>query len=465
MSSTKPRRVLGYARVSSAEQALGTSLQDQQNAIHAHAQKRGLNVDRMYVEAESAIYEKAERREQVQALMTEVRADDLVLVDKIDRWSRDPEFAYGSIRTILEKDAHFFAIGDDCDPSTPQGDSMLGLRIFFAREEHKRIRLRMVGTRKLLRDRGLYAEGLPPWGYKRTGGKGPERNVLLVDEVEAPRVRDMFRLSIEGYSLSEIARKIGVHRDRIRTVLRSRHYLGEIKDSSGEWIQARHPPIVDLKTFARSMMAIEERRKGDRRARADSHTQTWWLRDLARCALCGAKMSAAYGGHGRDYYFCYKRCTNRFVRVDRVEHEAIGLFVERLAELREDLAKSSKPIATVDASASLERKRVQVQVRRERFIEMYADGAISRERLREEMSKLDAERTRIDALATVDPPVSREQKRQALRNVASVRTAWDGATPQERRALAQSFARCVRIAPGQTPIFEWYSAEELARRA
>ena len=42
---------------------------------------------------------------------------------------------------------------------------MLGFRILFAREEHKRIRQCMVGTRQLLRDRGYYVEGLPPFGY------------------------------------------------------------------------------------------------------------------------------------------------------------------------------------------------------------------------------------------------------------------------------------------------------------
>jgi hypothetical protein len=37
---------------------------------------------------------------------------------------------------------------------------MLGVRVLVAREEHKRIRERMVGTRKLLHDRGHYAEGV-----------------------------------------------------------------------------------------------------------------------------------------------------------------------------------------------------------------------------------------------------------------------------------------------------------------
>src|SRR5579859_887917 len=115
---------LGYARVSSAEQARGTSLQDQQDTIRAYAQKRGLTVDRMYVEAESGVYEKLERREQMRALLRDASAGDLVLVDKIDRWSRDPAFTHTSVRDLLAKGVKFYAVSDDCDPSTDSGDSM-----------------------------------------------------------------------------------------------------------------------------------------------------------------------------------------------------------------------------------------------------------------------------------------------------------------------------------------------------
>jgi site-specific DNA recombinase len=151
-----PRRVLGYARVSSEEQARGTSLQDQQDAIRTYAAARKLKVDRFYVEAESAVHEKIERREQIQSLLRDVRKGDLVLCDKLDRWSRDPEFTYRSVRELLAAGASFYAVGDAIDASTPEGDTALGFRILFAREEHKRIKQRMVGTRQLLRDRGYY---------------------------------------------------------------------------------------------------------------------------------------------------------------------------------------------------------------------------------------------------------------------------------------------------------------------
>lgn len=66
-------RALGYCRVSSLEQATGTSLRDQQAAIEAHAAARGVVLAHVYVEAESGIHENNERREQMQALLRDVR--------------------------------------------------------------------------------------------------------------------------------------------------------------------------------------------------------------------------------------------------------------------------------------------------------------------------------------------------------------------------------------------------------
>ena len=108
---SRPRRVYGYARVSSEEQALGSSLRDQQASIAAYAKSLGLEVTRFFVEAQSGIRAREEQRVEMQALLAIVKTGDLVLCDKIDRWSRDAEFSYGSVRRILEAGASVYAVG------------------------------------------------------------------------------------------------------------------------------------------------------------------------------------------------------------------------------------------------------------------------------------------------------------------------------------------------------------------
>ncbi len=472
-------RVLGYARVSSVEQGHGSSLGDQQAVIAAHAKARGLPAPRFYVETESGIHEKIERRERIRALLAEVRAGDLVVCDKIDRWSRDPEFTYRSIREILTAGASFFAIGDACDPSTPEGDTMLNFRVLFAREEHKRIKLRMVGTRTNLRNQGYFVEGLPPFGYRRSlpkGTKGPEKNILRIEEREAETVREAFRLCIQGRSMNQIAADLGLNRDRVHEALHARVYRGEIQNRAGEWIKAKHPAIVDADTFARAQAAVAGRRHGPAPGADAAETSDWILRDVARCALCGSRMGAAYAGprEARRYYYrCLAKCAARgpransgaYVPVRKVEAQAEPLIVARLEELREELAREPKTEPTAAAS-DLPERRARLQRKREKCHEMYSDAMMTRDELRAAMAKLDAQATRLDAEEDAarrpTPLAGKDARRAMLRQVRAIAEAWEEATAEEKRTIVGQLAHVVQLAAGQCCGFAWRTAEELA---
>jgi DNA invertase Pin-like site-specific DNA recombinase len=474
------RRVLGYARVSSAEQALGTSLRDQQEAIRAFAAARGIADVRMYVEAESAIHEKIERREQVHALLRDVRAGDVVVCDKLDRWSRDIVFTHSSVRQVLAAGAGFFSVAENLDASTADGDFQLGIRAVLAKEEHRRIRIRTVGTRKLLRERGLYVEGKPPLGYRRArpkGHKGADKNVLAVVPEEAATVAEIFRRYVGGESMRSVAGALGLKLDRVKDALHRRVYVGEVQTGQGEWIRGQHEAIVDAKTFARAQERIAQRRLGGPRPRsAPSETSTWILRDVARCAHCAAKMAAAYAGPRdarRYYYRCSKRCQSRgtratngsFVPVAEVEEQVGALVLARLEELRHDIARGAEP-DSAPRLVDFDAKRRALALRRDRILVEFEYGHIDREQLRAKLAKLDAERLRVDAdeqeAATTSVLASADVRRALLREITAVRIAWSHATESERRELVGLLASSVRLAKGRAPVPVWRTAEELA---
>lgn len=476
-----PRRVLGYARVSSAEQALGTSLRDQQEAIRTYAQARGVGLVLMYVEAESAVHEKIERREQIQALLREVRSGDLVVCDKLDRWSRDPEFTHGSVGRIKAAGAAFFAVAENLDASTHEGDFMLGIRAVLAKEEHRRIRIRTVGTRKILRDQGLYVEGLPPLGYRRgapRGAKSADKNVLVIVPDEADVVRAIFRRYVAGRSMTQLAGDLGLSLDRVKDALHRRLYTGEVQNARGEWIRGRHEAIVEPALFLRAQETIARRKLGGPRVREQvSETSTWVLRDVAVCFLCGAKMGAAYAGpkdeRRRHYYRCVKRCqslgsranNSAFVPVREVEDAAAPMVLARLADLRDELGRGPEP-ATSARAVDFGARRDQLAARRERVLMQFEDGAMDRDRFRARIATLDAERMRIDAeeQAAARPAALADAtvRRELLGELRTIQKAWRQATPQDRRTIVNLLALAVRVAKGREPRFVWRSAEELA---
>lgn len=474
----RTRRIIGYARVSSQDQALGTSLRDQQDSIRSHAARLGLKVDRIYVEAESAVHEKIERREQIQSLLRDVRNGDLVLCDKLDRWSRDPEFTYRSVREILAAGASFYAISESCDPSTPEGDTALGFRILFAREEHKRIKERMVGTRRKVRDLGYYVEGTPPMGYRRAapkGHKGLEKNVLVIVPDEAATVVRLFKRYIAGASMAQLAERFDLKIDRVKDALHRRLYIGEIQNTAGEWIRGKHAPIVDAATFQRVQDLIAERRRGGTRAHAGTETDDWMLRDVARCLHCEARMGAAYAGapgKRRYYYRCIKTCrakgpranTGTYVSVRTVDEEVAALIEARLANLREQLATPFVP-TVVARPVDFTARRKHLDARRARLLKQHEMSLVTDAELRAGCERIDAERLRLTAAENahlaISPLASATVRQEMLRDVTVLRRQWRNASGVQRRAIASHLLVSIGIAVGLAPRPKWRSAEDL----
>lgn len=432
-----------------------------------------MTVSEFYVEAASSLREKLEHRTEMQRLMRDVAAGDLVLCDKLDRWSRDPEFTYGSIRRILERGARFYAVSDACDPSTVEGDTMLNFRVLFAREEHKRIKQRMVGTRKILRDQGYFAEGLPPLGYVRRSPKGtrdPEKNALAIDPAKAAIVRRIFALCISGNSLAEISAALGVGRDTVYGVLRRRVYLGEVRSSAGEWIRGKHEPIVDASTFARAQDSIERRRlAGPGKIVGSFTTSDWILRDVAVCAHCGAKMSSAFAskteaGYRRLYYRCSHKCTSRFVAVRKAEEEASAMVLARLVELREEIARG--PDRAPKTSRDYDEELRAVDRRRKRIVEAFEDGGTTRDEMRAKLARADLQRAAIeadrDAARAPSALADASTRRAVYRDIRAIERAWRKAQPKHRRELVRLLASAVKLAHGRSPEPVWFSLEDLA---
>lgn len=475
----RPRRVLGYARVSSAEQALGHSLRDQQDRIKAYAASCGLKVERLYVEAESAVHEKIERREQIRALLDEVRAGDLIVVDKLDRWSRDIVFTVSSVRDIRARGANWFSVEERLDASLPDGQLMLEMRAVFAAEEHRRIRIRTVGARKVLKAHGMFSEGMVPFGYRRALPKGQKsltKNVLVVEPREAALVVRMFELCAAGRSLSRIADAMardGVSYETIARALSNRIYLGEMKGVNGHWIKAQHEAIIDADLYARAEAARGERRMGGARPRsAPSETSTWILRDVAHCALCGRKLASSYAGpkdgKRRWYYRCVysSDCTREHIKVREVEALAEPMIVDRLTELRDELAKrpanAREPAPIVDHAA----KRARLDKQRANLLDAYADDLLTKDDLRARLAKIDAEKLKIDAAeaaAKKSPALaSPKARRELLAQVRVLTHAWAHATPEERRAIVGLLVMQAKLRAGAPPIMVWRRAEDLA---
>jgi site-specific DNA recombinase len=467
------RRVYGYARVSGAEQGrTGTSLAGQSEAIERYAAAHGLRAPDIRIEVDSGANES---RVELAAVLGELSDGDVVLVTRVDRWSRDIVHAVKTVRDLVARGVRWIAIEDGIDASTPNGASTLGIMAWAADNERQRIRERTVGRRKALRDQGHFVEGLPPIGYAR----GKKRNLVVVP-AEADVVREAYRLCIDGRSLRQIAKTMRLlmperHKwdhPSLHRVLRNRVYLGQLKTTRGEWIDA-HDAIITRSVFERAQRAMQSRRKGGRRASA-TRTNEWLLRSIASCSKCGARMGPAYGGTRRvgveiNYYACNTRLADRscslpYCRVEAHDEAALELLGDQLAALRDELATPST--SGKRKRPSTKRRRGQLMQRRARLIDLAADGHLESADLQTRLDAIDRSLADLDDLdqsrAASDAAESPEARRHALRSIQAIEATLAAAPVPARREILTALAERITL-DGEHVIIEWKPLENLVR--
>ena len=275
------QRAAAYVRVSTNRQAEHeTSLADQVAAITAYCEARNIELAEVFREPGASATD--DNRPQFQAMIEAATARerpyDLIIVHSFSRFFRD-QFEFERYRRKLAKaKVELISITQDVGEGAT-GDLVRSILSKFdeyqSAETAKHVRRSMVAN---ARD-GFWNGSRPPLGYKvviaeRRGDK--DKKVLAVDETEAPLVRQIFSLYLEGDGASG---PLGIkkivswlnprnytyrgkpfHVSNVDAVLRrttyaGTHYFNQKDSRSGErrpreeWVPMAVPPIIDEETF------------------------------------------------------------------------------------------------------------------------------------------------------------------------------------------------------------------------
>lgn len=458
----KPLRVYGYCRVSTDTQGeQGTSLDSQRDEILAYCRSQGYPEPTIYTEIESGGEERLSKRVELTRLMREVRAGDLVVVAKQDRWTRSTLHFLQSTAELTKRGVRFFSLAERFDPALPEGKMASAVMAMVSEQERSRILARTQQGRKRLRRTGELTEGHPPVGYTR------KDRTFVVDEAGAKLVREMYRLCVAGWSTPRLAAKFGKGQSSVMVILRNRTYTGETQTDvdSNLWL-VTHEAIVDKATWLAAQSALSSRMLGGRPLEGRSRTAGWLLRGIARCAECNARMGAGYGKTtASDVYICQRRkglgAVCRAPRANRVAADVAAerLVVARLDDLRGALSalpKKRKP----SPGAPMDLQRQRLRKRRDALIDLAVDGLVAKDDLRARLADIDRDIERIEQPAPA-PEVTAKDMRATLAVVGAMRRSWDEWDVEERRKAIGLLAREVLFRDG-APVFVWKTPEELA---
>jgi len=301
-------KVATYRRVSSEEQVDGYSLDAQRDAMRDYSKSKGWEI---ITEYEDGGYSGSnDNRPGFINMMSAANAGlfDVILVHKLDRFSRNREHAVVYKSQLRKKGIRVVSVSEPLDDSP---SSLITEAVLEAYNEYFLINLRSEirkGKYQGARN-GDYQGGALKFGYTLQDDKGKHK--IVVDSKETGIVTTIYNKYNSGMTLSQLTRWLndqGVPTknkgrwfvQKLSKILKDRTYIGE--GTYGEVIMP-FPPIIPTDLFDRVQARLSSKKHSGRPA-----NRVYLLSHLGRCGECGASLLHETQRRWR-YIYCYNQST------------------------------------------------------------------------------------------------------------------------------------------------------------
>jgi DNA invertase Pin-like site-specific DNA recombinase len=304
---------------------------------------------------------------------------DVVVVYKVDRLSRSLLDFAKVMERFNKGNAAFVSVTQNFSTADAMGRLTLNILMSFAEFEREMIGERTRDKVQAARKKGRWTGGQVPLGYDLKEGK------LVINELEALTVRDVFATYLEKRSSLEVVRalvtkgrptkhhvsRLGRVRppkpwdlDAVLRILKNPVYAG-LTSCGDELFEGEHTGLVGREEFQRVQALLE----GKQRER-EVKPSRYLLKDLVRCMACAGPMSPAStrrGGREYRYYRCYARgkqgkevCTGKPMPAPKLEE----FVVSQIGAL------ATSPGFAADVSDSFEQQatKLEKELREERQV-------------------------------------------------------------------------------------------------
>ena len=197
-----------YMRVSTLEQVDGTSLSNQKRECKGLAMTGGLYIE-TYIE-DKGVSGATSFFERMTAHNVTLKAGDVVIVAKLDRFSRDAADALNTIKVLKGQGVRLIinGHGDVTDDTNIMARLILEVMAVFAGHERRVIKSRQKDGQAAKKARGGHIGGSAPFGY-RVEGKGHKAE-LVKDDVQQAALLDVIVWHGEKMSLRGISAQVKV---------------------------------------------------------------------------------------------------------------------------------------------------------------------------------------------------------------------------------------------------------------
>ena len=191
--------ILAYCRVSTMEQAEGTSLEDQERKAKAIATLRNAGPYEFSVYCDEGVSGsvKLHERPEGKRLLLDMKPGDVIVASKLDRLFRNAADALTTAEYLKKQDIQLVLTDMGVDSVTGNGVARLffGMLALVAEFERERINERTHDGRKAKKQKNGHNGGPPPFGFKVIG-EGKEARLEACAE-ETTMMTEISRLMRE----------------------------------------------------------------------------------------------------------------------------------------------------------------------------------------------------------------------------------------------------------------------------
>lgn len=335
------KRVVAYARVSTAEQAAkDLSIPAQLDALTAYAANKGAEVVRSFKElgASGRTGQRPVFREMLAYVTDRSNAVDAILVYQTSRFFRDAVEAR-SLKVALRRQG--VAVVSICQETEegPMGSFMEGMFELVDQYESDVNGMRTSAAMRKNAELGFVNGARPPYGYMSehitVGGQRKRR--FVPNPQEAPKVLELFRSYVVGQGAKAVAMELNDRglryragtrwtKDHVLRAIGETAYSGTyhwgrketrsgLKRETSDWVSVAVEPLVPPELYA---AAQEIRRRRDpsqvtSQGQGRTLSSSLLLAGVVRCSHCGSTLGLETSGKvNRDgerthrYYNCRK---------------------------------------------------------------------------------------------------------------------------------------------------------------
>jgi site-specific DNA recombinase len=249
--SEKQKKVAIYSRVSTEEQAKeGLSVEAQVDKCQAFCIARDWKIFKVYRDAGYSAG--SMNRPALELLLRDAteKKFDIILVYKIDRFSRKLKDLILVLDDLKSKNINFTSVTEQIDTTNVMGEAFFQIIGVFAQLERGMVkeRVELAFERKI-----KFGESLSraPFGYVYLNKK------LIPDLENAKKLKEIFEMWAQDISYKEICEKFKIKSSTLYKTIKNQTYLGKVK-YKGKLYKGKHKALIEEELFNRANKITKE---------------------------------------------------------------------------------------------------------------------------------------------------------------------------------------------------------------